>query len=172
MIRVALGIEYDGSRFLGWQTQPAGGTVQVFGWTGDKPVNTGLGTLVFPDIVIIGGSTTIADRTPDVAAGVVTLSGSYPLVVNAATLPVVNTFNLVSGGLLSTAHSFTGTATNLVSQNTAGIGATATGLVVSYRIPSEPRLATNRLALSSSPSRSLRCWPCSASSHAVRRNRS
>ena len=27
-IRIALGIEYDGSRFLGWQTQPGGGTVQ------------------------------------------------------------------------------------------------------------------------------------------------
>ena len=27
-MRIALGIEYDGSRFLGWQTQPAGGTVQ------------------------------------------------------------------------------------------------------------------------------------------------
>jgi tRNA pseudouridine38-40 synthase len=26
--RFALGIEYDGSRFLGWQTQPGGGTVQ------------------------------------------------------------------------------------------------------------------------------------------------
>jgi tRNA pseudouridine38-40 synthase len=26
--RTALGIEYDGSRFLGWQTQPGGGTVQ------------------------------------------------------------------------------------------------------------------------------------------------
>ena len=26
--RIALGIEYDGSRFLGWQTQPGGGTVQ------------------------------------------------------------------------------------------------------------------------------------------------
>jgi len=28
MNRIALGIEYDGSRFLGWQTQPGGGTVQ------------------------------------------------------------------------------------------------------------------------------------------------
>lgn len=28
MYRIALGIEYDGSRFLGWQTQPGGGTVQ------------------------------------------------------------------------------------------------------------------------------------------------
>ena len=28
MNRIALGIEYDGSRFLGWQTQPDGGTVQ------------------------------------------------------------------------------------------------------------------------------------------------
>ncbi len=27
-MRIALGLEYDGSRFLGWQTQPAGGTVQ------------------------------------------------------------------------------------------------------------------------------------------------
>jgi tRNA pseudouridine38-40 synthase len=28
VMRIALGIEYDGSRFLGWQTQPGGGTVQ------------------------------------------------------------------------------------------------------------------------------------------------
>jgi tRNA pseudouridine38-40 synthase len=28
MHRIALGIEYDGSRFLGWQTQPGGGAVQ------------------------------------------------------------------------------------------------------------------------------------------------
>jgi len=28
MNRIVLGIEYDGSRFLGWQTQPGGGTVQ------------------------------------------------------------------------------------------------------------------------------------------------
>jgi tRNA pseudouridine38-40 synthase len=28
MQRIALGLEYDGSRFLGWQTQPGGGTVQ------------------------------------------------------------------------------------------------------------------------------------------------
>jgi tRNA pseudouridine38-40 synthase len=28
MRRIVLGIEYDGSRFFGWQTQPGGGTVQ------------------------------------------------------------------------------------------------------------------------------------------------
>jgi tRNA pseudouridine38-40 synthase len=28
MARIALGLEYDGSRFLGWQTQPGGGAVQ------------------------------------------------------------------------------------------------------------------------------------------------
>ncbi|HZD20387.1 MAG TPA: tRNA pseudouridine(38-40) synthase TruA [Burkholderiales bacterium] len=28
MSRIAIGLEYDGSRFLGWQTQPGGGTVQ------------------------------------------------------------------------------------------------------------------------------------------------
>jgi len=27
-MRLALGLEYDGSRFIGWQTQPGGGTVQ------------------------------------------------------------------------------------------------------------------------------------------------
>ncbi|MFN2644721.1 MAG: tRNA pseudouridine(38-40) synthase TruA [Burkholderiales bacterium] len=28
MTRIAIGLEYDGSRFLGWQTQPGGGAVQ------------------------------------------------------------------------------------------------------------------------------------------------
>jgi len=27
-MRIALALEYDGSHFLGWQTQPGGGTVQ------------------------------------------------------------------------------------------------------------------------------------------------
>jgi len=43
-IRIALGIEYDGSRFLGWQTQPGGGTVQdalesALSGIADSPVN-------------------------------------------------------------------------------------------------------------------------------------
>src|SRR3954470_2963662 len=42
--RIALGIEYDGSRFLGWQTQPGGGTVQdaleaALTGIADQPVN-------------------------------------------------------------------------------------------------------------------------------------
>ena len=41
--RIALAIEYDGSRFLGWQTQPGGGTVQdaleaALGGIADAPV--------------------------------------------------------------------------------------------------------------------------------------
>jgi tRNA pseudouridine38-40 synthase len=41
--RIALGIEYDGSRFLGWQTQPGGGTVQdalepALGTVADAPI--------------------------------------------------------------------------------------------------------------------------------------
>ncbi len=43
-IRLALGIEYDGSRFLGWQTQPGGGTVQdalesALSAVADRPVS-------------------------------------------------------------------------------------------------------------------------------------
>jgi tRNA pseudouridine38-40 synthase len=42
--RIALGIEYDGSRFFGWQTQPGGGTVQdalesALTGIADAPVN-------------------------------------------------------------------------------------------------------------------------------------
>jgi tRNA pseudouridine38-40 synthase len=42
--RIALGLEYDGSRFLGWQTQPGGGTVQdaleaALSGIADAPVN-------------------------------------------------------------------------------------------------------------------------------------
>ena len=44
MARIALGIEYDGSRFLGWQTQPGGGAVQdalepALGAIAGSPVN-------------------------------------------------------------------------------------------------------------------------------------
>jgi tRNA pseudouridine38-40 synthase len=44
MARIALGIEYDGSRFLGWQTQPGGGAVQdaleaALGAIAGAPVN-------------------------------------------------------------------------------------------------------------------------------------
>ena len=42
--RLALGLEYDGSRFLGWQTQPGGGTVQdalesALSGVADRPVS-------------------------------------------------------------------------------------------------------------------------------------
>jgi tRNA pseudouridine38-40 synthase len=50
-MRIALGIEYDGSRFLGWQTQPDGGAVQ---------------DAVEPALAAIGGcvlSVTCAGRT-------------------------------------------------------------------------------------------------------------
>jgi tRNA pseudouridine38-40 synthase len=44
-LRIALGLEYDGSRFLGWQTQPGGGTVQdaleaALSGIADAPVDT------------------------------------------------------------------------------------------------------------------------------------
>jgi tRNA pseudouridine38-40 synthase len=49
--RIALGIEYDGSRFLGWQTQPGGGTVQ-------DAVEPALGTIAADTV-----SVTCAGRT-------------------------------------------------------------------------------------------------------------
>ena len=49
--RIALGIEYDGSRFLGWQTQPGGATVQ-------DALESALGTIAAEPI-----SVTCAGRT-------------------------------------------------------------------------------------------------------------
>ena len=42
-MRIALGIEYDGSRFLGWQTQTGGGAVQ-------DALEAGVGNLVDADL--------------------------------------------------------------------------------------------------------------------------
>ena len=50
-MRIALGLEYDGSRFLGWQTQPAGGTVQ-------DVVQTALGVIAGTPVAV-----TCAGRT-------------------------------------------------------------------------------------------------------------
>jgi len=50
-MRIALGLEYDGSRFLGWQTQPGGGTVQ-------DALQAALGTIAGTEV-----SVTCAGRT-------------------------------------------------------------------------------------------------------------
>src|SRR5262249_34121299 len=97
---------------------PGGATVQVFGWTGDKPVNVGPGALVFPDIVTIGQTTTLN------GGAAIALNGSYPLVIQkpTPTSPTFSTgtaasFGLASGGLATSAYSY-GSALNTLSQNT------------------------------------------------------
>ena len=50
-MRIALGIEYDGSRFVGWQTQPGGGAVQ-------DAVETALGSIAGGEVKV-----TCAGRT-------------------------------------------------------------------------------------------------------------
>lgn len=48
----------------------SGATVVIFSYSGDQPINVGQGSLVFPDLVTIGQTNTLASA--------VTLSGSYP----------------------------------------------------------------------------------------------
>lgn len=106
------------------QINPAAGTsVIIFGFTGDKPINVGQGTLVFPDLVTIGTSTTLNGGTP------VTLSGSYPLGVQNAVLSnaTLTGAGYSTGSLTANFASLSATPTATVGTQVAGIGYSGSG---------------------------------------------
>jgi autotransporter-associated beta strand protein len=103
----------------------SGATVVVFGYSGDKPINVGQGSLVFPDLVTIGQTNTLA-------GGDVTLSGSYPLGIQNQVLTGANMtdFGYSSGGLNAAfANLTTAPATSVISQQVAGIGFSGSNFV-------------------------------------------
>ena len=99
----------------------SGSTAVVFSYTGDKPVNVGLGSLVFPDLVYAATSTTLA-------ANPVVLSGSYPMSVQNSVIPLatdISTFGHAAGGLSVLASA----PTAAVASGGAGVGYSASGVL-------------------------------------------
>jgi len=72
------------------QINPAlGSTVVVFSYSGDKPINVGQGSLLFPDLVTIGTTTQLTPLGGSPGDPIV-LSGTYPLGIQNAVLTGAN----------------------------------------------------------------------------------
>jgi autotransporter-associated beta strand protein len=102
----------------------AGARVVVFGFTaGFQPINVGQGELVFPDLVTIGQTNTLAAD--------VTLSGSYPLGVQNRTFNATDlaSFNLSPGGLNGSFATVSSAPAGVVVPQVAGIGFTGSNFL-------------------------------------------
>ncbi|WP_395730694.1 autotransporter-associated beta strand repeat-containing protein [Prosthecobacter sp.] len=106
----------------------AGTTAYVYGYTaGNKPVNIGLGSLYFPDIVTQGTTTTVATNPIELSS----YNGSnyYPLLIQApATAPSTTPTGYSAGGL-NAAYSSLAAAQGALNVNVAGIGFSGSGTV-------------------------------------------
>jgi autotransporter-associated beta strand protein len=104
----------------------SGLSVTILGFTGDAPINVGQGTLVFPDIVTIGTTTTLA-------GGAVVLNGTYPLSVTNATLSGANmtSFGHSAGSLTGNFATLSAAPTAVLSTANAGVGFTGSNFAVS-----------------------------------------
>ena len=103
----------------------SGSTAVVFSYTGDKPVNVGLGSLVFPDLVYAATSTTLA-------ANPVVLSGSYPMSVQNSVIPLatdISTFGHAAGGLSANLTMLASAPSAAVASGGAGVGYSASGVL-------------------------------------------
>ncbi len=104
----------------------AGTSVTIIGYSGDKPINVGQGSLLFPGILTIGSSTTFSTNP-------ITLSGTYPLAINNAVLTAANmtTFGYTAGGLNASFATLGASPTAVVNNQVAGIGFTGNKVIVS-----------------------------------------
>ncbi|MFN5805594.1 MAG: autotransporter-associated beta strand repeat-containing protein, partial [Opitutia bacterium] len=106
----------------------SGTSVYVFDYEGDKPINVGQGSLIFPDLVTIGTTTTLP-------TGTIALSGNYPLSVQSALLTSANmtAFGYASGGLRGDFVSLATSPTSQVTSQGAGL-APSSGAFLTSRL--------------------------------------
>ena len=113
---------------------PAGMTAFVYTYSaGDKPVNVGLGNLIFPDVLKIGSST-LASGNSTIELSTYNGSNYYPLVLNNPTsIPTSAPTGFTSGGLNAYFSSLASApAGSPLSTAMAGIGFSGSGYVVSH----------------------------------------
>ncbi|HEY5315429.1 MAG TPA: autotransporter-associated beta strand repeat-containing protein, partial [Pirellulales bacterium] len=107
---------------------PAGMTVYDYTYTsGDQPINTGLGNLIFPDVVTLGTTTTLNSGNP-IELSAYNGSNYYPLVIQTPSpAPAAAPLGFFSGGL-NASFASTGTAVTTGALNSvfAGIGYSGT----------------------------------------------
>ncbi len=104
----------------------AGTTAVVFDYDGDRPVNVGLGSLVFPDLVYSASATTLS-------GGAIALNGSYPMSVQHSVIPLnttMSTFGHRQGGLSGAVTMLSAAPTAVVQAANSGLGYSASGQAV------------------------------------------